>query len=69
MEVRARGPPKKRTCTKGRCQMVAKIAYCVKCKAEREMRDAQESTMKNGRPATQGVCPECGTKMFRIGKS
>ncbi|MFQ5987573.1 MAG: methyltransferase domain-containing protein [Dehalococcoidia bacterium] len=26
-------------------------------------------TMKNGRPATQGVCPTCGTKMFRIGKS
>ncbi|MCJ7624488.1 MAG: DUF5679 domain-containing protein [Anaerolineaceae bacterium] len=25
--------------------------------------------MKNGRPATQGVCPSCGTKMFRIGKS
>jgi hypothetical protein len=25
--------------------------------------------MKNGRPATQGVCPTCGTKMFRIGKS
>ncbi|MCJ7744433.1 MAG: DUF5679 domain-containing protein [Dehalococcoidales bacterium] len=25
--------------------------------------------MKNGRPATQGVCPSCGTKMFRIGKA
>jgi len=25
--------------------------------------------MKNGKPATQGVCPVCGTKMFRIGKS
>ena len=24
---------------------------------------------QNGRPATQGVCPTCGTKMFRIGKS
>ncbi|HXZ30077.1 MAG TPA: DUF5679 domain-containing protein, partial [Dehalococcoidia bacterium] len=23
----------------------------------------------NRRPATQGVCPVCGTKMFRIGKS
>ncbi|MBI4186474.1 MAG: hypothetical protein HY530_03080 [Chloroflexi bacterium] len=22
-----------------------------------------------GKPATQGVCPSCGTKMFRIGKS
>ncbi|MFH1647936.1 MAG: DUF5679 domain-containing protein, partial [Chloroflexota bacterium] len=24
---------------------------------------------KNGKPATQGTCPTCGTKMFRIGKS
>ena len=24
--------------------------------------------MKNGKPATQGFCPICGTKMFRIGK-
>ncbi len=44
-------------------------AYCMKCKAKREMKDAKSITMKNGRPATQGVCPTCGTKMFRIGKS
>ncbi|MDP6632331.1 MAG: HD domain-containing phosphohydrolase [Dehalococcoidales bacterium] len=31
--------------------------------------DAMSITMKNGSPATQGVCPTCGTKMFRIGKS
>ncbi len=43
-------------------------AYCVKCRAKREMKDAKAITMKNGRPATQGVCPTCGTKMFRIGK-
>jgi hypothetical protein len=30
-------------------------AYCVKCKAKREMKDTKEITMKNGRPATQGV--------------
>jgi hypothetical protein len=24
--------------------------------------------MKNGRPAIQGTCPDCGTKIFRIGK-
>jgi hypothetical protein len=41
-------------------------AYCMKCKAKREMKDARSITMKNGRPATQGVCPVCGTKMFRI---
>ena len=44
-------------------------AYCVKCRAKKEMRDPKTITMKNGRPATQGTCPTCGTKMFRIGKS
>ena len=44
-------------------------AYCMKCKAKREMKDARSITMKNGRPATQGTCPAYGTKMFRIGKS
>jgi hypothetical protein len=43
-------------------------AYCVKCRAKRDMKDAKQITMKNGKPATQGVCPVCGTKMFRIGK-
>jgi|GEM_PF-517923 len=32
-------------------------AYCMKCRAKREMRDAKSITMKNGRPATQGICP------------
>ena len=44
-------------------------AYCVKCKARRDMQGTQAITMKNGRPATQGTCPTCGTKMFRIGKA
>ena len=43
-------------------------AYCMKCRAKREMKDARAITMKNGKPATQGVCSVCGTKMFRIGK-
>jgi hypothetical protein len=43
--------------------------YCVKCRASKEMKSAKAITMKNGKPATQGVCPSCGTKMFRIGKS
>ena len=42
--------------------------YCVKCRAKKEIRNPRAITMKNGRPATQGVCPTCGTKMFRIGK-
>ena len=43
--------------------------YCVKCRSRREIKDAKSITMKNGRPATQGTCPNCGTKMFRIGKA
>lgn len=42
-------------------------AYCVKCKAKREMKDAKEVTMKNGKKAMTGLCSVCGTKMFRIG--
>jgi hypothetical protein len=36
----------------------------MKCKQKRVAKDV---TMKNGRPAQEGICPECGTKMFRIG--
>jgi hypothetical protein len=46
---------------------MAAEAYCVKCRAKREIKDAQEVTMKNGRPAMKGVCPVCGTAIFRIG--
>jgi len=41
-------------------------AYCVKCKAKREMRDGERVTMKNGRPAMKGKCPVCGTGLYRI---
>ncbi|HEY0394843.1 MAG TPA: DUF5679 domain-containing protein [Candidatus Elarobacter sp.] len=46
---------------------MAAEAYCVKCKTKREISDAHVITMKNGRPATEGKCPVCGTKMFKIG--
>jgi hypothetical protein len=45
---------------------MAEIAYCVKCKDKREMKDYQHITMKNGKPALQGPCPVCGTKLTRI---
>jgi hypothetical protein len=32
------------------------------------MKDPTAVTMKNGKPATSGSCPVCGTKMYRIGK-
>ncbi len=42
-------------------------AYCVKCRAKKEMKNAKSITMKNGKPATQGACPSCGGKVVRIG--
>ncbi len=42
-------------------------AYCMKCRTKREMKNPEKVTLKNGRPATKGACPNCGTKMFRIG--
>jgi len=44
-------------------------AYCVKCRVKRDVKNPKNITMKNGKPATQGTCPVCGTKMFRIGKA
>ena len=43
--------------------------YCLKCRAKVEMKDVQAITMKNGKPASQGACPVCGTKIFKIGKA
>ena len=40
--------------------------YCVKCKAKKEIKDAKEVTLKNGRQAIKGECPDCKTGMFRI---
>jgi len=42
-------------------------AYCVKCKAKREIDEPKPVFTINGTPATQGRCPECGTKLFRMG--
>ena len=45
-------------------------AYCVKCKAKKQMKDGKEVTMKGKggtvRKAMKGKCPTCGTTMFRI---
>jgi predicted RNA-binding Zn-ribbon protein involved in translation (DUF1610 family) len=44
-------------------------AYCVKDRKMVDIKNPQEITLKNGRKATQGTCPECGTKVTRIGGS
>ena len=43
--------------------------YCLKDKRKVEMKDPQPITMKNGKPATVGTCPHCGTKIYKIGKA
>ena len=40
--------------------------YCVKCKAKKEIANAAEELMKNGRKAIKGKCPTCGVVMFKI---
>jgi uncharacterized Zn finger protein (UPF0148 family) len=40
--------------------------YCVKCKAKKEIANAVEEVMKNGRKAIKGTCPDCGIVMFKI---
>ena len=44
-------------------------AYCVKCKAKREIKDPQALFLNNGTPATRGTCPVCDTSLFRMGKT
>ncbi len=44
-------------------------AYCVKCKTKREIQDPLAVFTDNAVPATRGVCPECGTTMFRMGRT
>jgi len=39
------------------------IAYCVKCKQKREMKDVQVVTNEKGRRQAKGTCPVCNTKM------
>ena len=41
-------------------------ARCMKCRKQVEIKDPEEVVMKNGMKAVKGVCPDCGTKVFRI---
>ena len=44
-------------------------AYCFKCRTKREMETPQAIYNKAGAPATRGECPECGTTMYRVGRT
>ena len=40
--------------------------HCLKCKVKKDVTNAEEITMKNGRPALRGTCPTCGGKVQKI---
>jgi DNA topoisomerase I len=44
-------------------------AYCVKCKLKREIKEPLAVFNAKGNAATQGICPVCGTKLYRMGKT
>ncbi len=44
-------------------------AYCVKCREKREIKEAEATYNAKGAPVTKGVCEDCGTKVYRLGKT
>ena len=44
-------------------------AYCMKCKAKREMVETEATFNAAGAPVTRGKCAVCGTKMYRTGRT
>lgn len=36
------------------------------CCFKREVRNAAQTRLKNGRPAMHETCPVCGAKLFRV---
>lgn len=49
---------------------MATKAYCVKCRKKRDMKNEKvviiKGKGKTKRNAAQGICPDCGTKMFKF---
>ena len=45
---------------------MAHTGHCMKCKTAKEISEAQEVVMKNGRSAIKGKCSVCGTGMYKI---
>lgn len=44
-------------------------AYCVKCKKKQAITQPEAGFNVNGGPYTKGICGECGTKIFRMGRT
>ncbi|MFN2228749.1 MAG: DNA topoisomerase, partial [Anaerolineae bacterium] len=46
------------------------LGYCVKCREKREISSPEAVFLgAQSRPATRGICPECGTKITRFGST
>ena len=50
-------------------EAIAMQAYCMKCRAKRDLQSPQAVFTKSGAPGTRGQCGECGTKLFRMGST
>lgn len=44
-------------------------AYCMKCKTRREILEPVATFNAVGAPITRGKCPQCGTALFRTGRT
>ncbi len=44
-------------------------AYCMKCKAKREIANPAATFNAKGSPVTTGTCPVCGTRLYRMGRT
>ena len=44
-------------------------AYCMKCKSKREITSPEAMFNKLGAPVTRGICPICGTSLYRTGRT
>jgi DNA topoisomerase-1 len=44
-------------------------AYCMKCKTKREVSEPVAGFNAKGSPVTMGVCPVCGTRLYRMGRT
>ena len=45
------------------------VAYCLKCKTRREIRDPVAVYTETARPGTRGACPVCDSNLFRMGRT
>ncbi|MEP7289799.1 MAG: TIR domain-containing protein [Chloroflexota bacterium] len=44
-------------------------AYCMHCRQTVEMESPEAVWTSKGTPGTRGICPDCGTTVFRMGKT